>query len=607
MIHKGFTTLILLTLCCVISYSQVDKPKETSSILEQQKEKKRFIKEQAVLLLKTSLLNSKSIENFRQRADVIAEASTTLWDYDRSFARESLLDFINRWLADYKELLSKENRTKEEHTILRNLEYALKTTLKALASKDIEKAKSLQDKLFEIRQGKELDDSLELAAEGLDFDEQRTLNLLSAIIQQGIPSQFPKLIFDLRSKNPPIAKILTQRAIQNLAVNPNYKASDAIYLSVIIFNEPGILLPSLNDDANPNDFGVFTSFIGYSSNQTEKELILSYFSSIRSFLNSKLQNQANDFFNSRQNQIKYYFLIEKLKSYDQIYNLNNFETLDSFSIQITVLMQTAGFSQQTLSNIKGYAHRLANSNNPLGLDDGTGLIEKAENAKNPDEKLDYIIRGIIQLIEFKQYSKAESKIFDIANFEIRDSLYLLVDLRAALDSIENKDWTEFEKRTEKITEKRIKAFLYLKAISTFNSVKDNDGLLAEYLIKADKNIQNVSDKTARAAAYVYLASLSLVLDKKDGILNLRSAIKSINDASDYDEDRFEINVRIPTRQTYFAEYLGANSFRTSFSKLAEIDWSESQIQALQIKSTGLQAIAQVAAAKAVLRKMNLPK
>ena len=270
-------------------------------------------------------------------------------------------------------------------------------------------------------------------------------------------------------------------------------------------------------------------------------------------------------------------------------------------------MQTAGFSQQTLSNIKGYAHRLANSNNPLGLDDGTGLIEKAENAKNPDEKLDYIIRGIIQLIEFKQYSKAESKIFDIANFEIRDSLYLLVDLRAALDSIENKDWTEFEKRTEKITEKRIKAFLYLKAISTFNSVKDNDGLLAEYLIKADKNIQNVSDKTARAAAYVYLASLSLVLDKKDGILNLRSAIKSINDASDYDEDRFEINVRIPTRQTYFAEYLGANSFRTSFSKLAEIDWSESQIQALQIKSTGLQAIAQVAAAKAVLRKMNLPK
>ncbi|MGH2552351.1 MAG: hypothetical protein ACRDEB_01475, partial [Chitinophagaceae bacterium] len=560
MIHKGFTILILLIFCCFISYSQVDKTKETSSILEQQKEKKRFIKEQAILLLKTSLLGSKSIENFRQRTDVIAEASTTLWDYDQSFARESLLDFINQLLADYKEFLSKENRTKEENTTLRNLEYALKQTLKALAVKDLGKAKSLQDELFEIREqslnGKKLNERLELASEGLDFDEQRTLNLLSAIIQQGIPSQFPKLIFDLRAKNPTIAKILTQRAIQNLAVNPNYKALDAIYLSVIIFNETMILIPSLNDDSNPNNFGVFTYFIGNSSNQPEMELILGYFSSVRNFLNSKLQNQANDFFNSRQNQIKYYFLIEKLKSYNQIYNLNNSEALGSFSIQIAALMQTVGFSQQTLSDVRGYAQRLATSNNPLGIDDGTDLLEKAENAKTLEEKMDYLIRGIIQLIEFKQFFKAERKIFDITNIEIRDSLYLLVDYRAGLDSIKNKDWNEFERRTEKITEKRIKAFLYLKAISNFKSVKNNDGLLAEYVIKAEKNIQNVSDETAKAGAYIYLASLLLALEKKDGILILPSAVKSINDATDYDEDKFEIIIKIPTRQTSYADFLG---------------------------------------------------
>lgn len=609
MIFKWFTILVLLTLCNFISYSQGNETRKTSR--EQQREKEKYVKEQAILLLKTVLLDSKSIEHFQQKTDVIAEASTTLWDYDKSFAEESLLNFIKQSLANYKELLAKENRTTEENTTLQNLDYALKKSLKALAGKDLEKAKLLQNKFFEVREqslkGKKLNESLELAAEGLDIDEQRTLDLLSAIIQQGIPSQFPKFIFDLRAKNPSIAKILTQRAMQNLAVNPNYKASDAIYLSVIIFNEAGVIIPSLNDEANANDFFVFTSFIGNSTKSAEMELISGYFSSIRNFFGSRIQNQASGFFDSRQNLIKSYFVIEKLKSYNQIYGLNNSETLNNISIPIVALMQLAGFSQQTLSDVKGYAERLANSNNPLGLDDGTDLLEKAEKAKNPNEKLDFLIRGIIQLIEFKQYVKAERKIFDIENSEIRDSLYLLVNNRAGLEAINNKNWGEFEKRTEKITEKRIKAFLYLKAISVFKSDKNNDNLLSEYVIKAEKNIQDISDKTAKASAFVYLTTLLLSLKQTDGSLMLPSAIKSINEASDFNEDEFEIDIKIPTRQTYYADYIGANSFRSLFSKLAEIDWADSQIQALQIKSNGLQAIAQVVAAKAALRKMSLPR
>lgn len=610
MIYKWFTILVLLALCSFISYSQGNKTIKTSRVSEQQSEKEKYVKDQAILLLKNSLLNSKSIKNFRQRTDVIAEASTTLWDYDQSFAEESLLNFINQSLADYKELLSKENKTAEESTTLQDLAYTLKKSLKALAGKDIEKANLLQNKFFEIRQeslkGKKLNESLELALEGLEFDEQRTLTLLSAIIQQGIPSQFPKIIAGLREKNPDIAKVLTQRAIQNLAVNPNYKASDALFLSVIAFNETGIIIPSLKDESNPNEFSVFTSFIGNSNKLSARENIPIYFSAVQNFFGSRIKNQASGFFDSRQNLIRSYFLIEKLKSYNQLYNLNNSETLNSISIPIDTLMQTAGFSQKTLSDVKGYAQRLANSNNPLGLDDGTDLLEKAENAKTPDEKLDYLIRGIIQLIEFKKYAEAERKIFDIQNSEIRDSLYSLLNKRAALEAVKNKNWDEFEKRTEKLTEKSIKAFLYLKALSVFESDKNNSSL-SEYVIKAEKNIQDISDKTAKASAYVYLTSLLLSLNQTDGILMLPSAIKAINEASDYDEDEFEIIIKIPTRQTHFAEFLGANSFRNSFLKLAKLNWDNSQIQALQIKSEGLQSIAQIVTAQAVLREKSLPK
>ena len=603
--------LVLIIICVISSYPQIDKSNKNTVVLKQKQEKERFVKEQAVLLLKNSLLNLKNIENFLQKTDVIIEASTTLWDYDKSFAEDSLLNFINQSLADYKELSEKENKTPEENAGLQNLFYALEKSLKLLAGKDLETAKLLQNKFFEIRQqalkGKKLNESLALAAEGLELDEQRTLELLSVILQQGVPSHFPKFIFELREKNPVTAKILTQRAIQNLAVNPNYKASDAIILSVIVFNEPAIITPSLNDETNVNEFFVFTSFTGSPTKPAEIELISAYYRSVQNFFDSRLRNQAGGFFDSPQNLIRSYFLLEKLKSYNRVYRLNNSETLNAISIPVEALMQSAGFSQQTLSDVRGYAERLANSNNPLGLDDGTNLLEKAENAKTPEEKLDYLIRGIIQLIEFKEYVKAERKIFDVENSEIRDALYILLNMRAGLEAIKNKNWSEFEKRTEKISDKQIKAFLYLKAAADYKSAKYSDIQLFEYVIKAEKNIQDISDKNAKAGAVVCLTELLLSSKPTEGLLMLSLAIKSINEAPEFDEDEFEINVKIPTRETYYAEFIGKNSFRRLFSKLAEIDWEDSQVQALQIKSDGLQAIAQVIAAKSVLRKMKLPK
>lgn len=608
MIYKWFTFLLLLPFCSFIANSQDTDPKETSRASEERIEIEKQIKDQAILLLKDNLLNSKSIDNFRQRADVIAEASVTLWDHDRPFAEESLTKFINQSLTDYKELLTKEKREADENTTLQNLDYGLKKSLRALARKDLKSADLLQSKFFEIRQeslkGKNLNESLELASEGLDLDEQRTLAMLSAIIQQGIPSQFPLLISDLRTKNPAVAEILIQRAIKNLAVNPNYKASDAIYISVVVFSEQQALIPLLKDAANPNILGLLTLNSGTSKIPASGEDISAYFTSVQSFFITRLMNQASGFFDSPQNLIQSYFLIEKMRAYDQIFGFNEAESLTRIFVPIVSSMHTAGFSQQTLSDVSGYAIRLAAANNPLQLDDGTGLLEKAENAKTPEEKLDYLIRAIIQFIEFKQFAKAESKIFDIQNSDIRDALYTLVNQRAAFDAIEKKNWNDFEKRTEKLSDKRIQAFLYLKALTVFVSENEADTLVAEFTVKAEKNIPDISDKTARASAYVYLASLLFSIDPSEGIRALPAAMKSINEAADYCEDRFQIIIDIPTRQIMFAEYIGGEAFRKLFTNLAETDWTDSQVQALGIKAKGLQAIAQIVMAHTVLDERN---
>lgn len=611
MTRKWFTILFLLSLSGYIVFSQDATRQERSPDSDELAEKQRLIIDQAITVLRENLVKAKSIDNLRQRAVVISEASFSLWDNDRVFAEESIVTFINQLLADYKDLAAKEKRTADENTALRNIDYALKKGLRTLARKDVNSANLLQNKYFEIREkglnGKNLNESLDLAAEGLDLDEQRTLALFSAIIQQGIPSQFTKLISDLRAKNPAIADILMRRAIENLAVHPNYKAADAIYISVVIFNEEQSLIPWLNDAANPNNFGIITQNSTTSDVPSAQEDISAYYTSVQSFFNSRLMNQTNDFFRSPQNLIQSYFLIEKLRAYGQLYGLGSPEKLNNILAPVALSMHTAGFSQQTLSDVSGYAIRLSRQNNPLQLDDGTDLLEKAEKAKTPEEKLDFLVRGIIQLINFKQFAKAESKIFDIQNPDIRDALYTLLYQRAAVDAIERKDWNDFEKRTEKVSEKRIRAFLYLRAVTVLLAQNNDDILTMQYSVQAEQNSLEITDKSAKASAFVYLSSLIFLRDQTEINRILSITLKSINDAVDYDENPFQIRIDIPTRQIMFAESLGGNSFRGLFSGLANKDWTDSLVQVNGIKSNGLRAIAQVVAADAILNSIKSGK
>lgn len=569
------------------------------------------VRNQAIFLLKDSLSNSKSIGSLRQRADVVVDASSVLWEHDKSFAEESLNAFVKRVLSDYEELAGKEKRTADEERTIRDLDFSLRRSLKLLMQKNSLEGIDLQGKYFSIRENKlktkNLSEELELTAEGLDTDEQKTVSLILAILRQRIPSEFPKLIFDLRVRRPAVADVLVQRAIEYLAVNPGYKASDAIYLSIVVFNEGQRIVPVLNDPMSPNDFGFFTIPVQQLQTQPNRQTIDRFSSSLTSFFDARLSNQSDGFFESTQNLIQAYFLLEKVKAYGRAHNSIDLETLDRLLIPTTAAMQAAGFLPQTLLQLKGYAERIALTNNPLDLDDGTRAFEKADSAKTPEEKLNYLISGIIQKIEFKQFAFAERKIFDVQNSEIRDALYTLLHTRAGLAAIEKKDWDEFEKRTEKVSDKRIKGFMYVNAIAAFKSAKVPRTLVAEYAIKAEKNINDISDKTAKASALVCLTSLLYSMESTESLRDISAAITRVNDAADYNENIFEIRIVIPTRPANYAHGIGASSFKDVFAKIAQTDWTNAQVQALQVKNPGLQAIAQIAAAKSVLAKLGPAK
>lgn len=604
--HFRLTSVILLIAFCVLNLFSQQKPEVKIKQTDDEKQKRQFIIEQAILSLKDVLLGAKTIDDVGQRAYIVAEASKTLWKYDKSFAQEALLTTTNDFISDYESIIQSLNKPDDARQQIRNLNYAIGILLRAVAKNDLKSADKLQEKFFKLRDAEisgenNLNEKLKTAREGEEFDIEQSVNLVGKIIEFGIPNTFPQYLFDLKKKNPALADNLYRQALFNLSAKPIYKSSDAVYLSIYAFNESILILPFIEKN-NSDDFFVFTNNVNPPTRNSDRNIIVGYVSAYRNFLNSRLQNQAPENFNTPNNLLQTYFLNKKLKAYNRLYNLGGQDISEGFEASLLLLAQNAGLSLKLLNDVTNYAERTASNNNPLGLDEGENMFEKAEKSNDPKEKLQFTIEGILRLIDRRKFAEAESKIFALSIEEIKDSLNLLLNTRASLFAIEQNDWEEFDKRVNKISDKQIKAYLFVKALYTLDVQKQRKNLFADYLLQAEKNLDAIDDKKSKAKGLLTLSALILAGDKMKGRLLFIDALKVLNNVPDFREDSFEITVKIPGRTAHFADYLYKDGFEKSFMLLAKIDWLDSQIQTNQVKSPGLQAIAQVAAAKSVLQQ-----
>jgi hypothetical protein len=596
-----FFTLTFTT----FSFSQKPNIKSVSNskVSDDEKLKKQFIKEQAITSLKDILLNSKSVENLEQRANIVAKASIVLWNYDKPFTENSITTLTTELINEYESTFFDDNPNEEIIVKRWSLSYSVKTLIKAIAKKDSKLASKFQKQYFKIREkelsnslDENLNDSLKTAKESEDLDLQQSVNLVSRILDVGIPTIFPQYLFDLKKKNPTLADTLVRKAITNLSINPGYSSEHAIVLSSYIFNENISLIPLA---AEANDFSLITSPINITLKNSDKITVKNYFTAYQNFLNIRLQNQANGSFNSPNSIYQNYFLIKKLKKYEATLRFGTLRYFESVEQTLFGLAQNAQITTNTLSSLSGYAERLVNNSNPLGLDEGQSAFDKAEKSDNPKEKIAFLVEGIIQMIERRKYVEAEKKMSDIQYEEVLEPLRLFLNLRICQTYIDEKNWSEFDSRIKKINDKKVKAFLYLKALSVLDVKKDKQ-IFADYQFEAYKNLDTLSDKLSKASGFILLASIVFETDKLSGKSILADAFKAINE-SEYDQDEFEIEVKIPTRSTFFAEFLGRDAFEKCFLNLAKNDWLDSQIQTIQMKSQNLKYAAQIITAKTVLQ------
>ncbi len=351
----GLMFVISLVVASVLtSFSQQKPNVKSNKISDEEKQKQKFITDQAILSLKDILLNPKSINDIEQRAYVVADASTTLWKYDRTLALDSILTTANNFISDYDSLVNSLNKTDGDANKKSKLNYAIKILLRALAKNDLKSAEKLQKKFLKLKEDEvsvedDLDEKLKVAKEGEDVDIQQSVNLVSKIIEFGIPGLFPQYLFDLKKKNPVLADNLYRQALFNLSAKPIYKPRDAILISSYAFNEPVFLSPRFEEN-KLDKFFIFNTPLNSPSRTASKSSVAAYFSAYQSFFNSRLQSQAIGNFNAPDNLLQAYFLNKKLKAYDRLYNFVNQNSWVNFENNLIPLARNAGINSQRLND-----------------------------------------------------------------------------------------------------------------------------------------------------------------------------------------------------------------------------------------------------------------
>ena len=275
-------------------------------------------KERAVQLLREALDSSWTIENVGERSVLVSRAAELIWSHDQPLARFSLSKTFQEILAQYKDKDVIQSTEK-----LARLDAALNRLIATMMRKDADLAASAQQQLNEMRKeqlkGKSSDPSnkekLSLAQESLGSDLQKSVELASSVLQQGVPWGFPQFLYDLRQADVSSADALYGEGLNILASGHNYHALDAIQLSAYAFREDMMLLPMPDSGTSGNlQIGMLTKKLSPPPYNLNRTLAFGYLAATQNYLTIQLQ-LGNTIGNDPVQLVQSLFLATKLSVY----------------------------------------------------------------------------------------------------------------------------------------------------------------------------------------------------------------------------------------------------------------------------------------------------
>lgn len=559
-------------------------------------------KERAVQLLREALDSSSTIENVGERSLLVSRAAEVIWSYDQPLARFSLSKTFQDVLAQYKDKEVIQSTGK-----LGRLDAALNRLIATMMRKDTNLAASAQQQLNEMRKeqlkGKSTDPSnkekLSLAQESLGSNLQKSVELASSVLQQGVPWGFPQYLYDLRQVDVSSADALYGVGLNILASGRNYRALDAIQLSTYAFREDMMLLPMPDSGKSGNlEIGIMTKKLTPPAYNLNRALAAGYLAAAQSYLSIQLQ-LGNTVGNDPVQLVQSLFLATKLSVYSARLGSNQTDLWQRFKFDLQARCVSAGIDKATIQNVAGFAGRLANSDDVFQFGDDSSL-DSAKDIKDSERRNEVMVRGIWNLIQGKRFEQADKRIGDVDDQEVRGRLTNLLGYYSGKARAHDRNWTDVNLRALRISDPRIRFLLLLESAKAVGLLKGPDRqVAAQFLLDARALIPQISDKTNKAQSLIFIISLAAEIYPQLSTELLPDAVRAVNAAENYEGGDLQIMIDV---MPHFRVMLSSpdSNLEVCLKKQAKLDWTNALRIAEDLTSKRLRNFAIVSVCGAIL-------
>jgi hypothetical protein len=581
---------------------QKEKPSVSQRAKTADEQARDLQKERAVQLLREALDSSSTIENVGERSLLVSRAAGLIWSHDQALARFSLSKTFQDVLAQYKDIEVVESTEK-----LGRLDAALNRLIATMMQKDTNLAGSAQQQLNEMRKeqlkGKSSDPSnkekLSLAQETLGSNPQKSIELASSVLQQGVPWGFPQFLYDLRQTDVSSADALYGEGLNILASGRIYRALDAIQLSTYAFREDMMLVPMPDSGASGNlQIGILTKKLSPPAYNLNRSLAVGYLMAAQNYLSIQLQ-LGNTVANDPVQLVQSLFLATKLSVYSAKLGSNQTDVWQRFKFDLQARCVSAGVDKATIQNIEGFAERLANSDDVFQFGDDSSL-DRAKDIKDRERRNEIMVRGIWNLIQGKRFQQAETRIEDVDDGEVRGRLLDLLGYYSGKASAHDRNWPEVNSRALRISDARIRFLLLLESAKAVGLLKGPDRkVAAQFLLDARALIPQISDKTNKAQSLIFIISLAAEIYPQLSAELLPDAVRAINASENYDGGDLQVMIDVVP---HFRVMLSSpdSNLEVCLKKQAKLDWTNALRIAEDLTSKRLRHFAIVSVCGAIL-------
>lgn len=386
-------------------------------------------------------------------------------------------------------------------------------------------------------------DLLSAARTLLETDPKTAFELVRRAFANSVPQNAPPILPTLAAKDRTATDAIYSAALARLANSPEAAAGQLLLLSAYPFGEKRVWV---SNGESSSSFG----FDVPKEAQPDPALIARFLTTAASVLAKAAELNPAQVPDHAPRIATALFTARLLEPKVAQYQPALLEAWRVAFGRLSALTEEAARTRldRTLEDVARENVTQAGGNNAAnaGTDRVQDAVERAEKAKTPQERDDYLADAATQASRQQEFERAITLTGRISDVTYRTAVRSWISFDAANHAIKEKRYDEARKHALDVEVTDQRAYLFFQIAST--AFKDKDRVRAtELLEEATRNARAADNSAGKARALLGLANLYATLDFVRGFEVVADAVKTINQVADFNPEQRSL-VRLLQRQ-----------------------------------------------------------